>query len=70
MTIKEKIELIKYNLDTAYLKLQELKYEEEFEYYVKMNLLDTINITEGLLNSIYSQKTKERKNIKRQGRKG
>lgn len=66
MTIKEKIDHIKYNLDTAYLKLQELKYDEEFEYYVRMNLLDTINITEGLLNSMYSQSIKERKNIKRQ----
>ena len=66
MTIKENIEHIKYNLDITYSKLQELKYEEEFEIYVRAFLLDTITLTETLLNTIYSQKNKQ-KNIKKQG---
>lgn len=70
MTIKENIEQIQNNLDTAYLKLQELKYAEEFENYIRRNLLDIIDITEAFLNSVYLQETKEKINIKRQGRKG
>ncbi len=69
MTIKETIEQIKNNLDTSYLKLQELKYEEGFETFVRLQLLDIITIIERLQESIYSQKSKQN-TIKRQGKKG
>ena len=69
MTIKENIEQIKNNLDTSYLKLQELKYKEGFETFVRLQLLDIITIIERLQESIYSQNSKQN-TIKRQGKKG
>ena len=68
MTIKESIEQIKNNLDSAYLKLQELKYEEGIENHIRLNLLDILGITQDISVFIYSQQEKQ-KNNKRQGAK-
>lgn len=68
MTIKESIEQIKNNLDSAYSKLQELKYEEEIENHIRLNLLDILGITQHVSVFIYSQQEKQ-KNNKRQGAK-
>lgn len=54
MTIKESIEQIKNNLDSSYLELQKLRYEEEIENHVRVELLYMISITKNIFNFIYS----------------
>ncbi len=68
MTIKESIEQIKNNLNSSYSKLQELKYEEEIEHHVRVELLYMISITKNIFNFIYSHQEKQENN-KRQGAK-
>lgn len=68
MTIKESIEQIKNNLDSSYLELQKLRYEEEIENHVRVELLYMISITKNIFNFIYSHQEKQ-KNNKRQGAK-
>lgn len=59
LTIKENLNLINDTLNRSYSNLQELVYEEEIEAFVRLKLLDITNMSRGILEFIYSERTKQ-----------
>ena len=65
MKIKENIQLVNELLNNSYGNLQKLAYEEEIERYVRVKLLDMIQIAKDILEFTHNQEVKQHKSKNR-----
>lgn len=60
MTIKENMKLINDTLNHTYTTLQDLSYEPVIETFIRLKLLDIMNISRELFEFIHSQEKRQR----------